>query len=214
MFLNAKKHFYLLLILCIILLVLPLAIRAIFNNSFLLGEESYTNLRTAQYIKINNELPTEDDYSYGGRPYTNEYGMPLLLAFNPALLSRIIPLIFGILSFILFYFIIEEIYPFVKGLASLFLIISPSFIYLFSTATKYSGALLFTLFGIYLLVKDKKYYGLISFIIVGFFSYLISLSFLIAFLIYGIYKNKWKEFYVLLIGNIIVFFIQFSRAIN
>ena len=52
MFLNAKKYFYVMLVLCVILLALPIAIRHFFNNGFMVGEDSYTTLRTAQYIHI------------------------------------------------------------------------------------------------------------------------------------------------------------------
>ena len=212
MFLNAKKYFYAMLLLCIILLVLPIVIRQVLNEGFIVGEDSYTTLRIAQHIKDNNELPSEDDYSYGGRPYIGEYGMPLLLAFNPTLLSKILPFIFGLLSFILFYFILSEIYPEVKGMGTLLFIISPSFIYLFSTATKHTAGLLFSLFGIYLLIKRKKYFALAVFIFLGFFSYLTSLLILLCFLIYSIYKNKWNEFYIMLLGNLAAFFLQFYRV--
>ena len=103
MFLNAKKYFYLMFILCLILLVLPLFLRYHFNDNYIVGEDSYSVLRTSNYIKQNNAIPNEDPFSYGGRPYIGEYGLPLLLAFNPELLSKIVPIIFGLLSFILFY---------------------------------------------------------------------------------------------------------------
>src|SRR3989344_5264012 len=211
MFLNAKKYFYLMLVLTLVLLVIPLVLRVIYNDGFMIGEESYTNLRIAQEIKDTNKLPVEDHYSYGGRPFVVEYGMPLLLAFNPWFLGRFIPILFGLLSFILFYFIIEDTYPKVKGLASLLFITSPSFIYLFSTATKYGAAMVLSLLGLYLFFKKKLYFALVVFVIVGFFSYLVSLFILLGFLVYSMSKKDWNKFYLLLIGNILVFLIQFSR---
>ena len=155
MLLNAKKYFYLLLILCIVLLSLSQYLRFRNNDGFFYGEESYYNLKIAEFIKENKAFPAEDSMSYGGRPYVGEYGYPLLLSLNIKIIPRILPILLGVFSFILFYFIITKIKFEIRGLASLILIISPTFIYLFSTLTKYSVVVFLSLFAILLHLNKK-----------------------------------------------------------
>ena len=69
-----------------------------------------------------------------------------------------------------------------------------------------------TLFGVYLILNKKKYVGLAVFIIVGFFSFLMSIFLLICFCFYSIYKDRINDFYYLFVGNFIVFFVQFHRV--
>ena len=94
MWLSAKKYFYLLLLLSLVMLLMPQIIRLRSNNGLFIGSEAYTTLRTAQYIHDNKALPTADSLSYGGKPFISEYGWPLLLAINPTFLGRWLPLIF------------------------------------------------------------------------------------------------------------------------
>ena len=213
MLLNAKKYFYLLLILCIVLLSLSQYLRFRNNDGFFYGEESYYNLKIAEFIKENKAFPAEDSMSYGGRPYVGEYGYPLLLSLNIKIIPRILPILLGVFSFILFYFIITKIKFEIRGLASLILIISPTFIYLFSTLTKYSVVVFLSLFAILLHLNKKHKIALFLFIITGFFSFISSTLILIIYSIYGIFK-KGKKFNLLIffLSWIIIFFVQFFKV--
>src|SRR3989338_8094731 len=116
MSLNAKYYLYGLILLALIILISSFIIRDKYNAGYPIGDESYNTLRYGRYIAENNVLPQEDPYSYGSRPFINEFGYPLILSFMPDNWQYILPLIFGLLS--------------------LLLIISPIYIYLFSTTTK------------------------------------------------------------------------------
>ncbi len=210
---NAKKYFWILLVLCMVMLALPHLIRYKYNGNFLFGEESYESLRIANFIHDNKFLPTEDYYSYGGRTFVYEYGWYILLSLKPDLFARVLPFLFGVLSFILFYLIVDKLYLKLRNLAGLLLLISPFFVYLFSTANKYSIAVLLSLLGIYLYVNKKENLALIVFIAVGLFSILTSLLILILFLFYSIYKKEFKGFSVLFLGSFFVFLLQFYRVL-
>lgn len=209
--LNAKNKFYIILAVCFILLFLPIILRSIYTNGLLFGEESYTSLRFAQYIHDNKKLPTEDSLSYGTRPYFKEYGWHLVLSLAPHFLTKWLPFILGLLAFILFYNITRKINFQIAEIASLLLIISPAFIYLFSTATKYSMAIFLSLLGFYFYLEKKEKTALTIFILTGFFSYIISIFILLMYLFYAQSNKKMKSFVVLLIFNVITFLLQFNK---
>lgn len=213
MFLSAKKYFYFLIVLCVVLLLIPHLLRAKYSGGFLYGEESYTNLRYAEYVHNNKALPIVDTLSFGGRPYSSEYGLPILFSLKPNFLAKVLPFLFGLFSFIIFYFIMNKLKPEIKGLASLFWIISPTFLYLFSNVTKYGIAVLLTLIGVYLHLKNRKIAALVVFLFVGFFSSLTALLIVICYLVYCLFSEKWENFAIIFIGSVIIFLIQFYRLI-
>ncbi len=212
MFSNVKLKFWILILLCFLSLLLPILIRDRTNNLFI-GSESYKSLRIADSIK-NKGLSSYDKLSYGGKPLVQEKLWYSILSINPAFLAKILPFILGILSFILFYLIINKVKPDLTIISSLLLIFSPAFLYLFSTATKYSAAVFFILLGFYFMTKDKNNYGYVSFFISGFFS-IISLLFIVfIFLFYSLKKEDFRYFYTLFFGFIVIFLIQFYNLIK
>src|SRR3989344_5546802 len=100
----ARKE--ILLILCVVLLLAPLLLRL---DKPLAGEKSYFFTRTADSFK-EGIIPFYDSLSYGGRNLLPVFGWPLLIAFfsyifnvTTDIVSRILPFVLGILSFLLFY---------------------------------------------------------------------------------------------------------------
>lgn len=212
MLLTAKKNFYFLLVLCLILLILPQYLRMQFNDGFFYGGESYSNLRTAKYINENNELPIEDSRSYGGRQFIGEYGYPLLLSFNIEIMPKILPFLLGILSFILFYLILGKTKSEIRDIATLLFIISPSFLYLFNTLTKYSFVIFLILLGVYSYLCKSKLLSALFFSIIGFFSFSASLFVLLFYFMFTLYKKeKWNNFIIVFAGFLIFFLLQFYR---
>lgn len=210
MLFNAKNYFWFLLILCIILLVLPSIIRDKVSNGLFIDSQSYKSLRLGHEIR-DNGLISYDELSYGGKPFFEEYGWYVLLSINPEFFARLLPFLFGVLSFIVFYFLVKQYGPEISVFASLILLASPAFIYIFSVATKYTAAIFFTLLGLYLFSKDKKYFALASFIISGFFS-IIGLFFIaLIFLYFGFKDRQFRNSFVVIGGFIVVFLIQFYR---
>lgn len=213
MLLNAKNYFWVLLVFCIVLLFLPLFIRDRYNGGLLVGSESYKSLRFGKEIKESG-LISYDKLSYGGKPFVEEKGWYALLSINPEFMVKLLPFIFGILSFIVFYFLVAKIKPELKGISSLLLVLSPSFLYLFSVATKYTVAIFFILLGFYLISIKKNWLAYIAFLISGFFS-ILSLLFSILLLLFLALKNrKFRDFYSVLICFIFVFVVQFHNIFS
>ena len=213
MSLNVKNKFWMLLVLCIFLLAFTIFLRAQYSNGLFIDSESYKSIRYASEFKEEGII-SYDKLSYGGKPFFEEYGWYLLLSISPGFLAKYLPLLFGIFSFILFYFIINKIRPDLVTYASLLLLVSPSFLYLFSVATKYVASLFFILLGFYLMLIKRNNFAYFSFFVSGFFSIV---GLFIIFLGYAFYIPKSKKYFdsfVLFSAFIIAFLIQFYRIFS
>ncbi|HLC58840.1 MAG TPA: hypothetical protein VJI68_03175 [Candidatus Nanoarchaeia archaeon] len=208
--LNVKKEFWILLLLCIFLLSSIILIRTNYSSNLLIGSDSYKSLILASDIK-NNNIGFFDNLIYSGNVLFEEYGWYFLLSFNPEFLAKYLPLLFGLLCFVLFYFILSEINPKLRNLASIILIMSPSFLYLFSVANKYIVSLFFILLGIFLFIKDKKAFSFICFFLASLFS-LFSIIFIILWFTYtGLRKQDYRYFFILFGLFLFSFIIQFFK---
>lgn len=213
MWLSARSSFYLLLVICVTVLLAPILLRQNYGEASFIGSESYGTLRIAKHINENGKLPKEDSLSYGGRPYVEEYGWPILLSISPQLLAKWLPFIFGVFSFILFYLIISKYDKNLRGMTSLFLILTPAFIYTFSTPLKYGISIFLALLGIYLKIKNKNMASNITLGLVGFFSIL---TLLIIILLHFLYSKKTKEYNnlsIIALFFFISFLLQFYKLI-
>jgi hypothetical protein len=207
MLLNAKKHFWILLVLCIFLLFLPIFLRQINDVPVLMDSQSYRSINLAEQFSengyngfiqynIQNSLFEEPSWYY-------------ILSFNSSFLAKFLSILLGVLSFILFYFIVSNKYSNLRGLASLILIISPGFIYIFIIATKYSAALFLLLLTIFLYQKNYRKISLLSLILVGFFSMIIMFLASVVTLYYLYRKKDYINFAVLIISFITLFILNF-----
>lgn len=210
MWLNARFGFWILLFICLFLLVLPLYIRDTKSYGMLIDGESYLSVRFAEQAKETGFI-FWDNLSYGGRHYLTEQAWYLLLAISPFFMAKYLPIIFGLLSFILFYAIVSSIKPSIRNIASLFLIISPTFLYFFSTASKYVAAVFFVLLGVYLTLKNKRGFAYASFFIVGLFSVFSLLLVVLVFLYTGVKEKKYNAFFVMFAGLIFICLIYFYK---
>jgi len=213
MLLTAKWHFRVLLLLCIILLIVPVMLRENFDRGMPIGEESYNILRYSEYLSENQQLPQEDPYSYGSRSFLNEIGYPIILLLNVNTLRFIFPFIFGIFSFVFFYLIIKKIKPEVASIASLLFIVSPSFLYLFSTNSKHGPALMLILIGLYSYLTKNKKISIISFGLSAFFSFFLSLIPLILMFFYEFRNKNLRSFLYLLVIDFVAFMLQFKSIL-
>ena len=137
-----------------------------------------------------------------------------MLAINPTFLGRWLPLIFGVLSFILFYLIIGLYNTEVRGISALFLLFSPAYIYLFSTPVKYGLVTFMLLLGIYLKLKGKKRRAaIIIFGLTGLFSIITLIALLICYLFNSVKTKRWEEFITLILFLIITFLLQFYKIL-
>src|SRR3989344_9086187 len=108
MWLNARWFFWVLFALCCFLLVVPLVIRDKYSGGLLIDAETYSDLRLADSVSENGFL-SSDELSYGGRQFFGEQAWVFLLSFNPIFLAKYLPIVLGILSFILFYFVVDHV---------------------------------------------------------------------------------------------------------
>jgi hypothetical protein len=191
-----------------------------YGDGNLIDQESYFNYRLANTI-YNHGFVHYDPLSFSGRTSYYEYGFPYLLSFSPMLFSWIIPFLFGLGSFVLFYIILKRYDSDIALLSSIFLIASPTFIYLFSVSTKFCGAVFFILLGIYFyleFIKHEtnyyKYFSLISFLIVSFFSIEFAILLIIVGLIFA-YKNKisWRFYLIEVSLSLGILYLEFRRLL-
>ncbi|MBU2589911.1 MAG: hypothetical protein KKA65_01365 [Nanoarchaeota archaeon] len=188
-----KYYVSALIIACILVLSIVPLLRL--DNSFS-GTEAYLHLRMAENEGMFDEL------SYGGRFALYSLGLPSILSLNPDLLGYVLPLVLGVLSFLLFLGLLKEFNIETKSLAAIILILSPSFLGLFTTLNKLIIPIFLTLFGFYLIFRKSRLHLLAIpvFAIMPFFNIVISLmSLFLAFLLVNFkLKNKRWLFYILL----------------
>lgn len=213
---NPRRTAVYLLLFCLIVLIIPMFLRIKLDNSAFIGSDSYSNYRLANMIQSGG-LVSYDEMSYSGREIRYEYGMPLLLSLSPKVLTWIMPIIFGIMSFLLFYFIVRKYDSDIALVSSLLLLFSPGFIYLFSISTKFAGAVFFCMLGAYFYLKEKEYNKYISaacFLAVCFFS--IETALLLALIgLYFTYKKiiGWRIYASWLVLALLALYIQFGKLV-
>jgi len=211
--LNKKNIFTYLIILAIIILLIPILARLLSNNPSYLGSNAYYHTRIAQTIKEKG-VPTTDFLSYGGREYSpNIYhlilaGISFIIPLN--ILLFIIPLILGIFSLILFHSILKRLRQKKQliSLSALILIMSPIFIYLFTTTNQNNIPIFLNLFAIYFFLsksKNKKYlFAIIPLTIAAFFNILHAIIPILLIFFLATTKNKKSKAIKLSIAPLLV----------
>lgn len=188
----SKYYVSALIIVCILVLAIVPLLRI--DNSYS-GQEAYLHLRMADNSGLFDKL------SYGGRVAPYALGLPSILSFNPEILGKGLPLILGILSFLLFLGLLKD-FKVEKKLSALILILSPGFLFLFTTLNKMIIPVFLTLLGFYLILRKGKLslLAIPVFAIMPFFNIVSTLiSLFLAFLLVQFkLKNKRWLFYTLL----------------
>ena len=116
-----------LLIACIIVLLIVPLLRFSNGDSYV-GEEPFLFLRLAE------DSGLYDSLSYSGRTAAYAWGLPLVMSIAPNIMVYLLPFLLGLCSFILFWLILRKLKvdPKIEVLSLVLLLLSPSFIYLFS----------------------------------------------------------------------------------
>ena len=205
-------------IVILLIVILTAAILLVPNitrpDNILPGTESYFHLRIANTILEEKGIIGFDDLSYGGRLILTPIGWPLSLALssfisNASLLqiSKILPFILGLISIVLFYLILKKLQlpKEIRIVAALALIISPAFIYLFTTSNWYTLPVLLNLLAFYLFLFDQKIITTVILFFVSAFGILNSLIGLLLLLVYILVTKKTalKWFFITLLLVII-----------
>jgi len=188
--------------LCFVILIVPL----ILSGFTVKGHEPFLYERLADIVGDDF-----DDLSYGGRGFAYNYGNPIvlnILSFIPLnIILLILPILFGVLSLILFYNILRDlgVYYDVRIISSFILLISPPFLYAFTNFNYFTVPLFLVLLGFYLFIKDKvRFYVLSLFIsfLLAFFGIFNSLIFLLILFLYCIKTKKLNIFLVFFVCNL------------
>jgi hypothetical protein len=192
-----EKKFYLTIILItLLLLLLPHLIRLIAFNNIMAGEDTYYNLRFAEYIMQNLKIPATDplvDRIYAYNPYHVVLAAAGYFT-GVELASKIVPLILGILSMTLFYMIMKNLKLGEKKrfFICLILALSPIFIYTFSTSSQFALIIFLNILGFYFFIKKQRIFTFLSILVfasIPFFNFFNALVTLILLFTYTIVRG-------------------------
>jgi hypothetical protein len=143
--------------------------------------------------RLASDVGFYDGLSFGGKVAVYNWGTPLIVRVAPFFLMSILPLILGLLSFLLFRLIIKEITPslLVRNVASFLFIISPLFIYTFSFMNFLVIPLFLSLAAFYFFVNGKyKYLTVPICLVLPFFSMILTTSLLVILFFYTLFERK------------------------
>jgi hypothetical protein len=194
-----------LILFCILILVVLNFVR--FSG---VGEDSYFHTRIAENLFSNLKILVYDELSSGGREINEEIGFGLILGIfsflNVGIVSKVLMIIFGVMSFILFYKIIEHKFnKKLRVLSCIFLLLSPCFLYLFSVNGNYSVAMFLSLIVFYFFNK-RRIFSFISLALIPFFS----VGFFICVLLFVlIYCFRVKDYLFLFFSIFLMFLVSF-----
>ncbi len=182
----------LLVLLSLVILSLPSLLR---DNNYLIGKEPYYNLRLSEMNTPTDELMQRSILEFNTLPSIVAYSSKVLNT-SPEVMSKIIPLIFGSLFTILFYLILLYFKkPLLASLSTLLLIISPPFIYLFSTLNTHAITLTLTIFAINLVLNKRYKLSIIPLLIIPLFGFINTLFSFLILLILTIFHDKKYLYY-------------------
>ncbi len=170
------------IVLVVMAAVFLLSLIAILNPPEIIsGQEAYYHLFAVQHE--GTRLTTE-----GGPIIYSQYDYLLQAAFSffdPVIFMKIFPIILGGLSVLLFYFIIKRFVSEESAIySSLVFILSPTFLFLFSTNSAEMIPFFLASLGIFMLINKNQYISYIS--IIPFIFAAIN-SIFITILIFGVY---------------------------
>ena len=203
-----KNMYWIIITITLLILITPLIIRSAAYEGLIPGENAYYHMRIAEYIKENIKIPKNDplaDRIYDYNPFH------LLLAaagYFPGVefAGKIIPLILGLSSMTFFYLILRELKIEEKKrfFICLILMLSPIFIYTFSTISQFSLITFLNLLGFFFFIKQKKIFitlSIITFASIPYFNFFNALVTLILLFSYTIStKAERKKFYAVSLG--------------
>lgn len=205
---------YIFILVTILLLILPYLLKGSLISS---GEDPYYFNRVSGLIKENG-LKSYDSLSYSGREITIPIGSPLVLFLFNFILGKyslvILPIVFGLLSLMLFYLILKELKIDLEArrIATAILLISPPFLYTFTSYNFFAVPTFIGLLAFYLFLQNKKVYFYLSvllFALTAFFSFIHTIIVLILLFIYTLKQKQKRKFIPVLILSLIFLAINY-----
>jgi len=218
----AKHAFLIIFLLTTLLLILPHAFRSIDGNDELVGHDSYYHARIADDLLTTGSVES-DDLILSGRPViTNPYHLLLSnVAYFTGIVkaSKYLSLVLGILSLILLFSMLKRLNldPMKIFLILFVFVLSPAFIYSSTFSSPHIFAFFLAILGFNLFMTGRKsffFLSILSFLLIPYFSLLLSLIILLLIFSVSLYKkSKMNRFIILLIAMIsstsFLFFTQY-----
>lgn len=203
--------------LTVIILTTPLIARFVNDDPLIIGDKPYYHIRLAEEIS-NKDNVYFDQLSYTGRIYIKDiydYFLSFIYSFDVVF---ILPFILGISSVILFYYLIKKIRLnlLANFLIILTLILSPVFIYTFTTLNKHSLVIFLMLSAFLCFLDKRKTLNMLSipiFSVIPFFNKLAALILVLLLFFYSMYNRKKNRQLILILAILLSITITHSLFI-
>jgi len=209
-YLNERNSILFIVLITTAILLSPVALRFLNNNTMLIGDKAYYHARIGKLVSEKG-IPEHDELSYSGREYIfNPYHLVVSFFTNVETASKILVFLAGISSAVLFFFILKEIKVNIKQrlLIILVLVLSPAFIYTFSVSNIYALSVLFLMTGMYCLAKKRLFFSGFFLIAASFFS-LFNVLLAIIFLLGCLIRKKDRKVMFITAAVLIIFLIYY-----
>ncbi len=185
--LNEKNTLIYIVITTIVLSSSVLLLREIFYQGLIVGEMPYYHMDSARTIIEQGGLIKDSGYIFSPYHYFLAFAGKYI---GIEITSKIISLILGIFSVVIFYLLLKDFNVNIEERALMvsILVFSPAFIYLSSFPSNFSIPIFFTLFGTYLLLKKNIFLSIVCFfsfafaITFGVFNSVLVISIVIAYI--------------------------------
>src|SRR3989344_2074961 len=159
------KILVILILISLFILLVPFFLRYYYLNGYLMGSESYLNVRLAMVVAGEDQIPNYDYLSYGGRGFSYNLGWPIVLSIiysiipiNIHLISGFLSIFFGLLSILMLYLILYKLkFSKLQRILIVFiLILSPAFIYASNLSSSVIVTIALSFISFYLMNSNKK----------------------------------------------------------
>jgi hypothetical protein len=182
----------LLIVVTAVVLLLPFLIRTFNDNPFVYGEETYLNYRLIDSIN-NQGFPQ----AHPGSALSYNFNLfhyvmaGLSWFFDVNLVGEWLPFVLGVLTF---FFLIKSISMHVSKNKTFFMglaiLVSPVYIYVFTSFTKYSFLMFLASLSLYLVVKGERMVGVVLLSLTLLVDFASSIVLLILLLLYLVHTKK------------------------
>ena len=163
--LDVSRFLLILIVVSSLTLAIPNLLRTYKEGEGLIGDQSYLYVRLAEYVVANNQFPDYDQLSFQGRPFKYSPGWIFLLASLHSLvglsiiaLSKILPVIFGMLTIISLFLLLKRFRLLDSQIISAVIIflLSAPFIYISSISSPLVVVILLSILGFYFFSFHSK----------------------------------------------------------
>lgn len=178
---------YAILLACILILIIVPLFRGDLKYP---DNEAYFNFRLADDLKL------EDNLSFGGRFVGHQLATPIILSPTPEILINILPLLLGVISFLLIWLIIKRFIQdmVIEKISMILILLSPAFVYLFSFGNSLFIPIFLSILAFFLFTQKRFSWMAIPIILIlPLFNLIILIGLAICMFFYSFFYNKEKK---------------------